>query len=62
VYKAADEQMARLHLAHDAASTTDHYLTEQLAALARLKEALFGDGVPPVAGDRDDARDPGTPS
>ena len=42
VYKASDQQMARLHLAHDAASSTDHYLAEQLEALARLKEALFG--------------------
>lgn len=41
VYKAADQQMARLHLAHDAASTTDHYLTEQMAELAKLKCLLF---------------------
>ena len=47
VYRAADEQMARLHLAHDARSTTDHYLTEQMQALAKLKEALFGDGLLP---------------
>ena len=32
VHRAADEQMARLHPAHDARSTTDHYLTEQLEA------------------------------
>ena len=32
VYHAADEQMARLHLAHDASSTTDHYLTEATQA------------------------------
>lgn len=41
VYKASDQQMAALHLAHDAGSTTDHYLKERLEALAALKEALF---------------------
>jgi len=52
VYKASggDEQMARLHLAHDAASSTDHYLAEQLEALAALKEELFGrDNLDPGA-------------
>ena len=53
VYRAADEQMARLHLAHDARSTTDHYLTEQLEALARLKEELFGGVGRPAGPDRD---------
>lgn len=46
VYQAADQQMARLHLAHDAGNTTDHYLAEQHEALRRLKEALFGDEPP----------------
>jgi site-specific recombinase XerD len=41
VYRASDEQMARLHLAHDAGSTTDHYLAEHFEQLAKLKEALF---------------------
>jgi len=41
VYKAADPQMAKLHLAHDSGSTTDHYLTEHLEGLAMLKEQLF---------------------
>ena len=42
IYKeSGDEQMARLHLGHDATSSTDHYLTAQLAALAALKEMLF---------------------
>jgi integrase len=43
IYRAADEQMAPLHLAHDAPTTTDHYLTEQLRSLARLKEEIFED-------------------
>lgn len=42
IYKASDDKMARLHLAHDAGNTTDHYLREHLESLARLKEALFG--------------------
>ena len=44
VYQAADQQLARLHLAHDAGSTTDHYLTAQLKELAKLNETLFGMG------------------
>lgn len=42
VYQASDDQMARLHLAHDAGTSTDHYLREHLERLARLKESLFG--------------------
>jgi site-specific recombinase XerD len=41
IYKAADQQMAKLHLAHDGGSTTDHYLKERLDELAKLKERLF---------------------
>jgi site-specific recombinase XerD len=41
IYKAADQQMAKLHLAHDGGSTTDHYLKERLEELAKLKEQLF---------------------
>jgi hypothetical protein len=41
VFKAADQQAAKLHLAHDGGSTTDHYLKERLDELARLKEELF---------------------
>ena len=54
--------MARLHLAHDARSTTDHYLTEQMQALAKLKEALFGDGLPLADDVRDDVGGVGTQS
>lgn len=39
VYKAADQQMAKLH-PHDGGGTTDHYLTEHLEELAKLKEQL----------------------
>ena len=39
VYKAADQQIAKLHLAHDGGSTTDHYLKERLDELAKLKAA-----------------------
>jgi integrase len=49
IYKAADEQMARLHLAHDAGSTTDHYLTDHLDELRKLKETLFAS--PSAGGD-----------
>jgi integrase len=55
VYKASDQQMARLHLAHDAAAATDHYLTEQLEELAKLKEALFGMTAPDSGGHPDDS-------
>jgi site-specific recombinase XerC len=41
IYRAADQQMAKLHLAHDGGSTTDHYLKEHLDELAKLKERLF---------------------
>ncbi|MCW2621108.1 MAG: hypothetical protein JWL64_710 [Frankiales bacterium] len=41
VFKAADQQAAKLHLAHDGGSTTDHYLEERLDELARLKQQLF---------------------
>jgi site-specific recombinase XerC len=41
IYKASDQQMARLHLAHDSGSTTDHYLKEHLDELAKLKAMLF---------------------
>jgi integrase len=41
IYKAADDQMAKLHLAHDGGSTTDHYIREHLEELAKLKELLF---------------------
>lgn len=41
IYKAADQQMAKLHLAHDGGSTTDHYLKDRLDELAKLKEQLF---------------------
>ena len=41
IYKAADQQMAKLHLAHDGGTTTDHYLKERLDELAKLKTALF---------------------
>lgn len=41
IYKAADQQMAKLHLAHDGGNTTDHYLKEHLDQLAKLKEQLF---------------------
>ncbi len=41
VFKAADQQAAKLHLAHDGGSTTDHYLKERLDELARLKQQLF---------------------
>jgi len=41
IYKAADQQTAKLHLAHDGGSTTDHYLRERLEELAKLKASLF---------------------
>jgi hypothetical protein len=41
VFKAADQQAAKLHLAHDGGSTTDHYLKERLDELAKLKQQLF---------------------
>jgi site-specific recombinase XerC len=41
IYKAADHQVAKLHLAHDGGSTTDHYLKERFDELAKLKAALF---------------------
>jgi site-specific recombinase XerC len=41
VYRAADQQAAKLHLAHDGGSTTDHYLKERLDELAKLKQQLF---------------------
>jgi site-specific recombinase XerC len=41
VFKAADQQAAKLHLAHDGGSTTDHYLRERLDELAKLKQQLF---------------------
>lgn len=41
IYKAADQQMAKLHLAHDGGTTTDHYLKDHLDELAKLKERLF---------------------
>jgi hypothetical protein len=41
IFKAADQQAAKLHLAHDGGSTTDHYLKERLDELAKLKEQLF---------------------
>jgi integrase len=41
IYKAADQQMARLHLAHDAGNSTDHYLSENMDELRKLKETLF---------------------
>lgn len=50
IYKAADQQMAKLHLAHDGGSTTDHYLKEHLDELAKLKERLF-EMSPEVADD-----------
>ncbi|SDO03451.1 Site-specific recombinase XerC [Klenkia soli] len=47
IYRAADQQMAKLHLAHDGGSTTDHYLKERLDELAKLKEQLFEPGAGP---------------
>lgn len=41
IYKAADQQMAKLHLAHDGGSTTDHYLKDRHDELAKLKQQLF---------------------
>ena len=41
IYKAADQQLARLHLAHDSATTTDHYLSAHMDELAKLKAWLF---------------------
>lgn len=41
IYKAADQQLARLHLAHDSPSTTDHYLAAHVEELAKLKAWLF---------------------
>ncbi|MCF6506582.1 hypothetical protein E9549_04040 [Blastococcus sp. MG754426] len=41
VFKAADQQAAKLHLAHDGGSSTDHYLKERLDELAKLKQQLF---------------------
>lgn len=33
--------MAKLHLAHDGGTTTDHYLKDRLDELAKLKQQLF---------------------
>ena len=53
VYKAADQQMAKLHLAHDGGSTTEHYLKAHLEELAKLKEQLFSAPADDDAPDED---------
>ena len=59
VYKASDEAMAGLHLAHDSNTTTEHYLKEHFEALAALKAKLFGveNLQPPTDMDDEDGDD-----